>query len=92
MRELQALEIFEIETLNVLNRIRVLDQLFFGGGTMLRLCHNLNRYSTDLDFWIKPDPNTKELFDKMETALAEAFTIRDAEMKRNTLLFEIQSP
>ena len=47
MQDLQDLEIFEIEILHILNRIKVLDNLYFGGGTMLRLCHNLNRYSTD---------------------------------------------
>ncbi len=91
MREIQALEIFEIKTLNILNRIRVLDQMFFCGGTMLRLCHNLNRYSTDLDFWIKPDANVKTLFSKIHTALSSEFTIRDATIKRNTSLFEFQS-
>ena len=30
---------------------KLLDPLVFGGGTMLRLCHDLNRYSVDLDFW-----------------------------------------
>jgi hypothetical protein len=38
-------EIFEIEVLDKMNSIRALDPLVFGGGTMLRLCHELNRYS-----------------------------------------------
>ena len=52
MQDLQNLEKLEIEVLDLLNTSRILDKLFFGGGTMLRLCHNLNRYSTDLDFWL----------------------------------------
>ena len=91
MRELQTLEQFEMETLDAMNRIRVLGRLHFGGGTMLRLCHGLNRYSTDLDFWLKSGEDTPVLFRKIRDALSESFTLRDAEDKRNTLLFEIQT-
>jgi len=45
-------EIFEIDVLEKMNSIKVLEPLVFGGGSMLRLCHELNRYSADLDFWI----------------------------------------
>ena len=44
-------EIFEIEVLEKLKNTRLLDPLVFGGGTMLRLCHEMQRYSVDLDFW-----------------------------------------
>ena len=43
-------EIFEMEVLEKLKNARLLDPLVFGGGSMLRLCHELNRYSVDLDF------------------------------------------
>jgi predicted nucleotidyltransferase component of viral defense system len=78
-------------TLRVLNRIRMLDRLYFGGGTMLRLCHNLNRYSTDLDFWLKSTENPGLYFKKIRQAFSDIFTVRDAENKKNTLLFEIHS-
>ena len=91
MQDLQALEIFEIETLNVLNQNRLLDQLYFGGGTMLRLCHNLNRYSTDMDFWIKPESDCNTLFNKIKKVFSGTAVIKDAAMKRDTLLFEIKS-
>lgn len=91
MRELQSLERFEIEVLELLNRKRLLDKLTFCGGTMLRLCHNAGRYSTDLDFWMKPGIDYREYFGKIKSALAESFLVRDAENKRNTLVFEIQS-
>lgn len=45
-------EIFEIDVLEKMNSMKVLEPLVFGGETMLRLCHELNRYSADLDFWI----------------------------------------
>ena len=44
-------EVFEIEVLEKMNSSKMLDPLIFGGGSMLRLCHELNRYSVDLDFW-----------------------------------------
>lgn len=44
-------EIFEIEVLDKMNSAKVLEPLVFGGGTMLRLCHENDRYSVDLDFW-----------------------------------------
>jgi predicted nucleotidyltransferase component of viral defense system len=91
MQELQYLEIFEIETLEILNRFRILDKLHFGGGTMLRLCHNLNRYSTDLDFWIEPIDDHHPFYKKVYEVLSKIFTIKDAKEKRNTLLFEIHS-
>ena len=52
-------EIFEIEVLDrILKSAKLLDLLVFGGGTMLRLCHELQRYSVDLDFWfIKKTPH-----------------------------------
>jgi predicted nucleotidyltransferase component of viral defense system len=91
MRELQTLEQFEMEALNALNRIRVSGRMHFGGGTMLRLCHGLNRYSTDLDFWLKPEEDAALLFRKIRDAFSESFSLRDAENKRDTLLFEIQT-
>jgi hypothetical protein len=44
-------EQFELEILSRMQSGRLLDALVFTGGTMLRLCHGLDRYSVDLDFW-----------------------------------------
>jgi hypothetical protein len=46
---LQQHEIFEIEVLDLMKNARILGPLVFGGGSMLRLCHELNRYSVDLE-------------------------------------------
>ncbi len=91
MRDLQNLEVFEIEVLELLNRIRVLDSLFFGGGTMLRLCHTLNRYSTDLDFWTPPSTDAKQLHTKIKSALQNNYRLSDAANKKYTLLYEFRS-
>ena len=52
MQDLIKQEQFELEVLDRLKSGRFLDRLAFGGGTMLRLCHGLDRYSVDLDFWL----------------------------------------
>ncbi len=91
MQDLQNLEKLEIQTLQLLNSNRLLESLFFGGGTMLRLCHNLPRYSTDLDFWITKETNPNNLFEKITEMLSEKFTLIDKANKRNTLLFQFRS-
>jgi hypothetical protein len=53
MRDLIKQEQFELEVLDRLQSGRFLDRLVFGGGTMLRLCYGLDRYSVDLDFWLR---------------------------------------
>ena len=92
MQDIQNLEIFEIEVLEFLNSIKVLEQLYFGGGTMLRLCHNLNRFSTDLDFWLSNVTDSKIIFKKIKKGLSEKYSILDSANKRNTLLFQFRSP
>jgi predicted nucleotidyltransferase component of viral defense system len=84
-------EIFEIEVLEKLNSARLLEPLVFGGGTMLRLCHELNRYSADLDFWFVKALPHKIFLKKMESFFEKDYEITDAELKRNTLLVEIRS-
>jgi predicted nucleotidyltransferase component of viral defense system len=84
-------EIFEIETLEKLKNARVLDVLVFGGGTMLRLCHELKRYSADLDFWRIKDMDEKTLFDKIQDVLQKDYDITDAQIKHFTILIEIRS-
>lgn len=91
MQTLQNLEILEIETLELLNSIRVLEFLYFGGGTMLRLCHNLNRYSTDLDFWLEISVDSKQIYKSIRNALSDNYKLTDSMNKRNTLLFEFKS-
>jgi predicted nucleotidyltransferase component of viral defense system len=84
-------EIFEIEVLEKLKNARLLDPLVFGGGTMLRLCHELKRYSVDLDFWRIKDTAKNILFEKMHDVLQQSYDITDAQMKHFTILFEIRS-
>lgn len=85
-------EIFEIEVLERMNSAKLLDSLIFGGESMLRLCHELNRYSVDLDFWFVKAIPQDDFFDKCGKALEKYYEITDAQMKHYTILFELRSP
>jgi len=83
-------EVFEIETLDALHRAGVLEPLVFGGGTMLRLCHELPRYSADLDFWFIKTVEEDVYFKRMQGLLGEKYEITDAWIKHHTLLLELR--
>ena len=61
MQDLIKQEQFELEVLDRLQSGRFLDRLVFGGGTLLRLCFGLDRYSVDLDFWLLPAAGGKKI-------------------------------
>jgi len=84
-------EVFEIEVLEKLNSAKLLDPLVFGGGTMLRLCHELGRYSADIDFWFIRKITQKLFFEKLKKVLEKDYEVTDARMKRLTLLIEIRA-
>ncbi len=85
-------ELFEIEVLDGLKNNHFLNNLVFGGGTMLRLCYELNRYSVDLDFFSIREFHTDKFFLELRDFLQKRYEITDANIKRNTLLFEMRSP
>jgi predicted nucleotidyltransferase component of viral defense system len=84
-------ELFEIEVLEKMKSGRFLEPLVFGGGTMLRLCYDLNRYSTDLDFWFIKKVNPKEYFKKLKKYLETFYELTDAHIKFYTILLELRS-
>ena len=83
-------ERFELEVLDRLNSGKFLTHIVFCEGTMLRLCHNLNRFSVDLDFCV-----IKELkpgfFENMKAYLAKHYDIKDSAKKFHAILFELRS-
>ena len=91
MRDLMEQEKFEMEALERLNSARLLGHLVFSGGTMLRLCFGLNRFSVDIDFWMVREQNSPLLFKELQTCLSKFYTIKDAKDKFNTIVFEIRS-
>lgn len=81
----------EIEVLDRLKSGRFLEPLVFIGGTMLRLCHELDRYSVDLDFWIIKKIDQAEYFNKLKKDLSRGYEIVDACVKASTMLIELKS-
>lgn len=91
MQDLRRHETLEMEALEALNSKKLLDPLVFGGGTMLRLCYGLDRYSVDLDFWMLDEGKEKGLLDSLVSCLEKDYEVTDSCIKRNTILIEIRS-
>jgi len=91
MTTLEQHEIFEIEVLDKLKRNHLLQNLIFGGGTMLRLCYELDRYSVDLDFWFLKPIDFESFRIKMSTVLLADYELTDNQDKYYTQLYEIRS-
>ncbi|HPE07858.1 MAG TPA: nucleotidyl transferase AbiEii/AbiGii toxin family protein [Smithellaceae bacterium] len=92
MRDLIQHEQFELEVLERLQNGRFLAHLIFGGGTMLRFCHALDRYSVDLDFWVIKDIDWPKYYRRMEAYLLQFYKLTDSANKYYTILFELRSP
>jgi predicted nucleotidyltransferase component of viral defense system len=90
MNDLIQQEIFEIEVLAWLKNKGFLRNMIFGGGTMLRLCYDLKRYSVDLDFWTYRVDRIDQFFINLEDSLKADYDLTDAQNKYYTLLFEIK--
>lgn len=84
-------EIFEIEVLETLKNSKLLEPLVFGGGTMLRLCFELKRYSADLDFWFIKKVAADAYFEKLKRVLDQKYELTGAQIKHYTLLLELRS-
>jgi len=85
-------EQFELDVLTRMQSGRFLDSLVFTGGTMLRLCHGLDRYSVDLDFWAaKTGVDWTTYARKLKSHLSPHYQMVDAANKRFSLVVELKS-
>lgn len=91
MDTLERHEVVEMEVLDRMNSSRLLDPLVFGGGSMLRLCHELNRYSVDLDFWFIRETPQKGFFQRLIQTLSQDYEITDSQIRRFTMLVEVRA-
>lgn len=91
MQNVVEQEQFEIEVLERLNSKKLLKNLVFCGGSMLRLCYGLDRFSNDLDFWLLKNINVKKLFSDLKECLSQYYKLSGAANKFYTLLFEMRS-
>jgi len=85
-------EQFEMDVLYHLNSGRILEKIVFGGGTMLRLCHELSRYSADLDFWLIKTVAIETFLNKITAHLADEYEITDSQIKHFSLVVEVRTP
>ncbi len=92
MQDLVPQERFEIEVLEKVNSGRLLNPLVFEGGSMLRLCYGLNRYSVDLDFSLVKEIDSDKFFKRCKDYLEKNYKVKDAANKFYTMLFELSSP
>lgn len=91
MLELDNHEKFEMEILDIMRRQKALDKLIFCGGTMLRLCFNLGRYSVDLVFHLMKGKDYKKDFEMLKAVFAKkGFEVTDHQEKHFTYLIEIR--
>ncbi len=90
MNPLEEHERFEIEVLDSLKRGGFLEPLVFVGGTMLRLCHELPRYSVDLDFWFSGRTRYVDFYNRLLTFLKGQYELTDCKNKHYSLLFELR--
>jgi hypothetical protein len=90
MKRLQDHEGFEMSLLQWLRSKRFLEPLVFGRGTMLRLCHELPRYSLDMDFWFFREIDFSHFFSWLRDVLTKEHDVTDAQDKYYSLLFEIR--
>ncbi|MBU2575028.1 MAG: nucleotidyl transferase AbiEii/AbiGii toxin family protein [Elusimicrobia bacterium] len=91
MRDLKKHEQFELAVLDTLNSGRFLNNFVFAGGTMLRLCYGLDRYSVDLDFWTVGKIDSSAVFNKLKNYLSGVYELKDAKNKHFTMLFELKA-
>ena len=91
MERLEAHEAYEMSVLQWLKSKGFLRPLVFGGGTMLRLCHELPRYSLDMDFWFFKRIDFEEYYSRLEDATRQEYDVQDMQNKFYSILVEIRN-
>jgi predicted nucleotidyltransferase component of viral defense system len=90
MKRLEDHESFEMAVLQWLGSKRFLGSLVFGGGTMLRLCHELPRYSLVMDFWFFRETDFGQFYRRLSDTLSKEHDITDCQNKYHSILVEIR--
>jgi len=90
MQRLIDHEALQMATLEWLGSKRFLGSLAFGEGTMLRLCHELPRYSRDMDFWFFKEEDYEHFYDRFLDALVRDHNVTDSQNSSYSILAEIR--
>lgn len=90
MQRLIKHEALQMAMLQWLGSKRFLASLAFGGETMLRLCHELPRYSLGLDFSFFKEEDYDGFYDRLYTALSQDHNITNAQNRDHSIVFEVE--
>ena len=90
MKRLEEHESFEMAVIQWLESKRLLGSLVFGGGSMLRLCHELPRYSLDMDFWFFRETDFDQFYNRLHEASLKEHDVTDSQNKYHSILVEIR--
>ena len=90
MERLANHEAFEMEVLQWLRSKGLLSPLVFGGGTMLRLCHEMPRYSLDMDFCFYKEVEYDSFYHQLENLISQEYDVTDMQNKFYSILVEIR--
>ncbi|MCG6982942.1 MAG: nucleotidyl transferase AbiEii/AbiGii toxin family protein [Deltaproteobacteria bacterium] len=90
MERLANHETFEMEALQWLRSKGFLRSLVFGGGTMLRLCHEMPRYSLDMDFWFYKEVEYDAFYNQLENLIGQEYDVTDMQNKFYSILAEFR--
>ena len=90
MERLANHETFEMEVLQWLRSKGFLRSLVFGGGTMLRLCHEMPRYSLDMDFWFYKEVEYDVFYKQLENLIGQQYDVTDMQNKFYSILAEFR--
>jgi len=90
MERLIEHEALQMAMLQWLGSKRFLASLAFGGETMLRLCHELPRYSLGLDFSFFKEESYDGFYDRLYTAFSQDHNISNAQNNNNSIVVEVE--
>ncbi|UCH01131.1 MAG: nucleotidyl transferase AbiEii/AbiGii toxin family protein [Deltaproteobacteria bacterium] len=90
MQRLIDHEALQMAILQWLGSGRFLGSLTFGEETMLRLCHELPRYSRDMDFWFFRQQDYEHFYNRLYDALSQDHDVTDAQNNLYSILVEIR--
>jgi predicted nucleotidyltransferase component of viral defense system len=79
-----------MEVLQWLRSKGLLRPLVFGGGTMLRLCHEMPRYSLDMDFYFYREVEYDSFYHQLENLISQEYDVTDMQNKFYSILVEIR--
>ena len=89
MKALRDHETYQMAMLQWLASKRFLGSLAFEGGTMLRLCHELPRFSLDMGFCFFKQQNYETFYNRLSRALSQDHDVVDCRNSNSSILVQM---